>query len=174
MPPRCRNWGLNSGRGGLSVRVRGGCDRKRVKARQRLKGRADGGGRSRLEGWTVLLARAGRKETLLLTPFFLRPHSWPLTHQRQLGSGGTPSGRLLGANAAPRSPQRPSHWAPPRSRAAAGPAEGPSPGRPPQPAGRVDGAQAMPGPELPTAPHAGPAALTHVAESAPAPPPSHC
>lgn len=89
-------------------------------------------------------AQSGQEGAPLLTPCFLCPHSWPLTHQQQCGAEGALSGHLPGANAAPHSPRRPSHWAPPRSRAAAGPAEGPSPGRPPQPAGRWTGLRRCP------------------------------
>lgn len=79
------------------------------------------------------------------------PYGLPLTHQHQPGSGRTPSGRPLGANAAPHSPPHPARWAPPRSRAAAGPAEGPSPGHPPWPARGWAGGQSNGRPELPTA-----------------------
>lgn len=83
--------------------------------------------------------RSGQEEPLLLT-FLLAPPQ-PLTHQQQPGSGLMPSGRPLGANAAPHSPQNPPRWTPPQLRAAAGPAEGPCPGHLPQSAGRVGSGQ---------------------------------
>lgn len=104
--------------------------------------------------WRALLAEAGKKETLLLTPLSRHPYRQPLTHQQQPGCGWTPSGHPLGANAAPHSPQHLLRWALPQSRAAAGPAEGPSPGHPLQPAGRVAGVRTIPdpGPPLPPIP----------------------
>lgn len=93
--------------------------------------------------------RSRQEEPLLLTPFSWHPHRQPLTHQQRPGSGLTPSGRPLGASAAPHSPQSPPHWTPPQLRAAAGPAKGPSPWHLPQPAGRVGSSQGAPSPGLP-------------------------
>ena len=118
-----------------------------------------GHGTEQAVGWRAPRTGVGRKEALLLTPP-VGPQA-ALTHQQCPGSRSNPSGHPLGASAAPHSPQLHPRWAPRRWTAAAGPAEGPSPGHPRQPAGRVGRRQDSGSPGLPAPSHACPGALTH-------------